>query len=94
MTKEEIMKARVEKNLKVLKLLKDNDANINAEVKAKINLATMKDVMPMEKGDDLNGLIAADIKMKGRMSSIEKEKLDSAIEKAFEQDSEIISRNI
>ena len=36
MTKEEIMKARVEKNLKVLKLLKDNDANINAEEKRAI----------------------------------------------------------
>jgi type I restriction-modification system DNA methylase subunit len=36
MTKEEIMKARVENNLKVLKLLKDNDANINAEEKRAI----------------------------------------------------------
>jgi type I restriction-modification system DNA methylase subunit len=36
MTKEEIMKARVENNLKVLKLLKDNDANINAEDKRAI----------------------------------------------------------
>jgi len=36
MTKEETMKARVEKNLKVLKLLKDNDANINAAEKRAI----------------------------------------------------------
>ena len=36
MKKEEIIKARVEKNLKALKLLKDNDANINAEEKRAI----------------------------------------------------------
>tara|TARA_B110000503_G_scaffold101112_1_gene151147 strand:+ start:573 stop:878 length:306 start_codon:yes stop_codon:yes gene_type:complete len=36
MKKEEIIKARVEKNLKALKLLKDNDANINAEEKISI----------------------------------------------------------
>lgn len=53
-----------------------SDANINASLLAKINLATMKDIVPMEKGDDLNGLITADIKMKGRMSSIEKEQYD------------------
>jgi hypothetical protein len=53
-----------------------SDANINATVLAKINLASMKDVVPMEKGDDLNGMITADIKMKGRMSAIEKEKYE------------------
>ncbi len=50
-----------------------SDANIDAAVLAKINLASMRDVIPMEKGDDLNGMITADVKMKGRMSSIEKE---------------------
>ncbi|MFL5763331.1 MAG: AsmA-like C-terminal region-containing protein [Bacteroidia bacterium] len=49
-----------------------SDANINAKVLAKINLATMKDIVPLEKGDDLNGMITADVTMKGRMSSIEK----------------------
>jgi hypothetical protein len=53
-----------------------SDANINAAVLAKINLASMKDVVPMEKGDDLNGMIVADVKMKGRMSAIEKEKYE------------------
>lgn len=53
-----------------------SDANINAAVLAKINLASMKDVVPLEKGDDLNGMIAADVKMKGRMSAIEQEKYD------------------
>ncbi|MGZ6416536.1 MAG: hypothetical protein ACXVDW_20285, partial [Bacteroidia bacterium] len=53
-----------------------SDANIAAKILAKINLATMKDVVPLPKGDDLNGMITADIKMKGRMSSIEKEHYD------------------
>ena len=53
-----------------------SDANIIAEVIAKINLTTIKDVIPLEKGDDLNGLILADVKMKGRMSSIEKKEYD------------------
>jgi vacuolar-type H+-ATPase subunit H len=53
-----------------------SDANIAAKVMAKINLASMKDIIPLEKGDDLNGMITADIKMKGRMSSIEKEHYD------------------
>ena len=51
-----------------------SDANIIAEIMAKINLATMKDVIPLEKGDDIDGLINADVKMKGRMSSIEKQR--------------------
>jgi hypothetical protein len=53
-----------------------SDANIDAKLLAKINLATMKDIIPLEKGDDLNGIITADVKMKGRMSSIEKERYE------------------
>jgi vacuolar-type H+-ATPase subunit H len=49
-----------------------SDANIDAAVQAKINLASLKDVIPMDKGDELNGKIDADIKLKGRMSSIDK----------------------
>ncbi len=54
-----------------------SDANISATVVAKINLATIKEVMPLEKGADLNGLINADIKMKGRMSAIEKKQYEN-----------------
>lgn len=53
-----------------------SDANINAKVMAKIDLATIKDIIPMEKGDDLNGMVTADVKMKGRMSSVEKGQYD------------------
>lgn len=53
-----------------------SDANIDASVKANIDLSTVKDVVPLEDGDDLNGLIAADVKMKGRMYSIENEEYE------------------
>jgi hypothetical protein len=53
-----------------------SDANIKGTVKAKINLASVKDVIPLEKGDDLNGLIDADITMAGRMSAIEKQQYE------------------
>jgi hypothetical protein len=53
-----------------------SDANIDGEVKAKINLASIKDIVPLEKGDALTGLITADIRMKGRMSSIDKKEYE------------------
>jgi hypothetical protein len=53
-----------------------SDANIKAEIIAKINIASIKDVIPLEKGDDLNGNVSADIKMAGRMSSIEKQQYE------------------
>jgi hypothetical protein len=52
-----------------------SDPNIAGTIVGKINLASVKDIVPME-GSDLNGNITADVKMKGRMSSIEKEKYD------------------
>lgn len=53
-----------------------SDANLDGWVKGRIDLATMKDMMPLEKDDQLNGIVDADIKMKGRMSQIEQEKYD------------------
>lgn len=53
-----------------------SDANLDGWVKAKVDLASLKDVMPVEKEDELNGIVDADIKMKGRMSQIEQEKYD------------------
>ena len=49
-----------------------SDPAIAGHVIGKIDLGTMKDVIPMEKGDELNGKITADVKMNGRMSSIDK----------------------
>lgn len=50
-----------------------SDANIDGTVKGKVDLNSMKDIIPMEKDEKLNGIITADVVLKGRMSSIEKE---------------------
>jgi hypothetical protein len=53
-----------------------SDPNINAELKATIALNTMKEFIPLEAGDEMNGIVKADVAMAGRMSSLEKEKYD------------------
>jgi hypothetical protein len=50
-----------------------SDANIDGTVKGKVDLNSVKDIIPMEKDEKLNGVITADVVLKGRMSSIEKE---------------------
>jgi hypothetical protein len=50
-----------------------SDPDVLASLKAKIELATLKDIMPLEKGDEMNGIFTSDVNIKGRMSSIEKE---------------------
>jgi len=52
-----------------------SDANIDGAIKAKLDLASIKDVMPTE-GDDLNGKITADVTLKGKVSSIEQERYE------------------
>ena len=41
-----------------------------------IYLANLKDVIPMEEGESYSGSVSADLKMKGRMSAIEKERYE------------------
>lgn len=53
-----------------------SDPNLDAQVKAKIVLASVKEFIPLEKGDEMNGTITADIEMAGRMSSIEKKEYE------------------
>lgn len=53
-----------------------SDPDINAEVKAHIVLATVKEFVPLDKGDEMNGEIKADIAMAGRLSAIEKQQYD------------------
>lgn len=48
-----------------------SDPNIDANLMAKLDLASVKDVMPMEAGDEMNGKINADVTLKGKMSSID-----------------------
>lgn len=54
-----------------------SDPDINAEIKAHIVLASVKDFIPMEAGDEMNGEINADIAMGGRLSAIEKQQYEN-----------------
>ncbi len=53
-----------------------SDPNIDANLMAKLDLASIKDVMPMEAGDEMNGKINADVTLKGKMSSIDNERYE------------------
>lgn len=53
-----------------------SDPNVHGEVKGKVDLSTMKDFVPLEKGDDMSGIVTADVKMKGKMSSITNKKYE------------------
>jgi len=48
-----------------------SDPNINCTVKSQLNLANLKDVIPMKEGESYSGSVTADLNMKGRMSAIE-----------------------
>lgn len=53
-----------------------SDPGIKATIKGLINLASVKDFVPLDKGDDLSGTIKADISMDGHMSAIDKKEYD------------------
>jgi uncharacterized protein involved in outer membrane biogenesis len=53
-----------------------SDPNLSAEIKGMINLASVKDFIPLEKGDEMSGLVKADIAAAGKMSSLDKEEYD------------------
>lgn len=53
-----------------------SDPQIDTDVKAKIVLATLKDIVPMEETENLNGSINADLSIHGRMSTIEQERYE------------------
>lgn len=52
-----------------------SDPNLDGGIIAKLDLASLKDVMPTE-GDDLNGNITADIQLKGKQSAIDEERYE------------------
>lgn len=53
-----------------------SDANIDGWVKGKIVLASVKEFIPMEPGEAMNGTINMDVTMKGKMSYIDKEQYE------------------
>lgn len=53
-----------------------SDPDLAAEVKGIINMASVKEFIPLEKGDEMSGVVKADISAAGRMSSIDKKEYD------------------
>ena len=53
-----------------------SDPDLAAEIKGVINLASVKEFIPLEKGDNMSGVVKADIVAAGRMSSIDKKEYD------------------
>lgn len=53
-----------------------SDPAIKAGLKGLINLETVKEFVPLDKGDNLSGIIKSDISVDGRMSSIDKKEYD------------------
>ena len=53
-----------------------SDPNLHGEIKGVIDLISIKDVVPLDKGDDMSGVIKADVKMQGKMSSITNKKYE------------------
>ena len=53
-----------------------SDPAIDASIKGRVDVASLKDVMPLDAGTNLSGIVAADVNLKGRMSSIDKGKYE------------------
>lgn len=53
-----------------------SDPDLSAEIKALIDLTSVKEFIPLDKGDEVNGTIKADISAAGRVSSLEKQEYD------------------
>jgi F0F1-type ATP synthase membrane subunit b/b' len=53
-----------------------SDPGIRAEIKGLIDLASVKEIVPMDKGDELSGVIKTDISIDGHMSAIDKKEFD------------------
>lgn len=53
-----------------------SDPFVNGEIKGKVILSSVKEFIPLEQGESLNGTIISDITLKGNISALEKEQYD------------------
>jgi len=56
-----------------------SDANIDGGIRAQFSLASLKDVIPLETGDEMNGDINADVRLKGKVSALEEERYEEFV---------------
>lgn len=54
-----------------------SDADLKAEIKATVVLSSVKEFIPLETGDEMNGTIKADVNIAGRMSALEKKEYEN-----------------
>lgn len=52
------------------------DPLVDCDLKAKIDFDKLKEVVPLEEGDALTGLLTADLRFKGRVSALDEERYD------------------
>ncbi|MBL4593760.1 MAG: AsmA family protein [Flavobacteriales bacterium] len=64
----------IDMNMKIKTPISDPD--IDGGIKAKFSLASLKDVIPMEEGEEMNGNITADVRLKGKVSALEEERYE------------------
>ncbi|TXI80069.1 MAG: AsmA family protein [Flavobacteriales bacterium] len=64
-----------------------SDPNVDAELKADLDLASVKKVVPMK--EELKGELAADVRMKGRMSDVENQRYEK-----FQADGRLLLRGM
>ena len=67
----------VDMNMKVRTPVSDPD--IDGGIKAKMSLASIKDVVPLDAGDEMNGDITADVQLKGKVSALEEERYEDFV---------------
>ena len=53
-----------------------SDPNIKSHIQTKLDLTTIKDFYPLKKEDEISGLLNADMRFAGRLSSIEKKQYE------------------
>jgi hypothetical protein len=53
-----------------------SDPGLRADIKGMIDLASVKEFIPLEKGDNLKGIIKSNISIAGHMSAIDKKEFD------------------
>ena len=68
-------KNAIDGNLMLRSLM--TDPFIQSAITANVDLSTLKDFVPMAEGESYSGLLDADINIKGKMSSLEKEDYES-----------------
>ncbi len=59
------------------------DPFIQSKILANINLASLKNYIPMAEGESYSGILDADVNIKGRMSSLEKEDFEAFTAEGF-----------